>query len=114
MSKIDTKQTGPADQAFNEDLYNILMGAIEPDLTTVMIPILEEMYLGETEDEYRTRMARYADAIDRFKERATKFSDDFQQAIHAIGDNALDLAKQMQQESDDKKIHTTEQSLENS
>lgn len=99
-------------QQWSEQLYNILMGAIEPDLRTDMIPILDELYLGETEDEYKERMSRYAAAIEQFQKRAAEFAHDFKSAIVSIGDKAMALAKQMQQEVDSEQVKSAEESIE--
>ncbi len=114
MANTDTIQTGPADQTFNEDLYNILMGAIEPDLATDVIPILDELYLGETEGEHTERMERYAKAIEKFKERSKEFMHDCTEAMLKIKDHAIALAKDAQATEDTGHIHTIEQSIEQS
>ncbi len=98
---------------FNEDLYNILMGAIEPDLTTEMIPVLDEMYFGETQEENAARMKRYAQAIELFRARAAEFADNFKSAIWQIGEHAMNLAKDAQEKADADSLTQTESDLNN-
>jgi len=47
-----------------EELYDLLMGQIEPDLLTSNIAGLPEKYKGETDDERMVRMEHYAHAFD--------------------------------------------------
>ena len=53
-----------------EDIYNMIMLDIEPDLATFNIEGLEEKYTEESEEEKNKRMKRYTDA---FKKCADKF-----------------------------------------
>src|SRR3989338_3782439 len=61
-----------------EDLYNLLMRGVEPDLCTGTLPLLELMYAGESKEERAERMQWYAEAFSRFLERYAKFNG----AIH--------------------------------
>ena len=97
-----------------ELLYNILMGAIEPELCTDILPVLDELYLDEADDERLTRMERYAVAIEEFKARAAEFSHDFESAIWQMGEAAMKLAKEQQAKEDASSLSATEHSLENS
>lgn len=58
-----------------EDLYNILMRGIEPDLCTDTMFVVDELYSGETAEERRVRLAWYEQAIDLFAERYHMFVD---------------------------------------
>ncbi len=108
-----TQTQDPASPSFNEDLYNILMGPIEPDLTTAMIPVLDELYFGETQEENAARMQRYAQAIEMFKTRAAQFADDFKSAIWSIGEHAMNLAHDLQNKSDASDLKQAESNLDN-
>ncbi|MBM3228123.1 hypothetical protein FJZ27_04695 [Candidatus Peribacteria bacterium] len=57
-----------------EDLYNILMRGIEPDLCTDTLPLLDVMYEGETSDQRKERMQWYSEAFRQFLERYEKFT----------------------------------------
>ena len=54
--------------ASTEDVYNLLMYAIEPDLTTFMLPTLEEKYKNETAEQKTERTAKYSAAFLKVKE----------------------------------------------
>ena len=49
-----------------QQLYDALMVDIEPDLLLANIPLLDERYAGETEEERRVRMKRYEEAYKEF------------------------------------------------
>jgi len=49
-----------------EEIYNGLMRDIEPDLLTDQIPLLDEKYANETEEEKKARMARYTEAYAKY------------------------------------------------
>jgi hypothetical protein len=59
----DSSLIDPSLQISVEDLYNVLMSEVEPDLTTDMIDLLDEMYAGESQEQKRARAERYAAAL---------------------------------------------------
>ena len=66
------KQTDPAAPAATwtvEELYDLIMYEIEPELLTPMIPELEKIYKNETKEEHVERMERYRQAFMVFYER---------------------------------------------
>ena len=108
-----TPTSTPAAQLFDaEQLYNILMGAIEPDLCTDMLPILDDMYVDETETEHAARMERYASAIERFQLRVAEFAHAFKDTVWKMGDAAMNIAQESQKQEDVTQLKATEDSLE--
>lgn len=57
-----------------EDLYNLLMRGIEPDLCTDTLPLLDVMYEDETPELRKERMKWYSEAFRQFLERYEKFT----------------------------------------
>jgi len=49
-----------------QELYNSLMSAIEPDLPSTNIPLLEKKYKDETAEQHVARMERYQKAFDEY------------------------------------------------
>ena len=47
-------------------LYDAIMQTVEPDLLSTAIPHLAEKYAGETREQRKKRMQRYAKAFDAF------------------------------------------------
>ncbi len=56
-------QTSKTDQSgvlpTGEEIYDMLMGSINPELLTANIPHLDEKHAGETEEERKARYERY-------------------------------------------------------
>ncbi len=57
-----------------EDLYNLLMRGVEPDLCTDTLPLLDVMYADETPDQKKERMQWYSEAFQQFLGRYEKFT----------------------------------------
>ena len=49
-----------------EEVYNGIMGRIEPDLLTTIIPTLEEKYKAESEMQRAARLERYKKAYEEY------------------------------------------------
>ncbi len=71
-----------------EEIYNMLMSAIEPDLLTDNLSTLEEKHGNENADERRERMQRYQAALalydERFTELMTRWKNDIVSARDAL------------------------------
>jgi hypothetical protein len=65
---MPTQTAKPFDPLFTE-LYDALMAQIEPELTSVMLPRLDELYADETPEEKAARGDRYKKAFALFEER---------------------------------------------
>lgn len=66
--KTDTNpNAGITNEELAEQLYNMLMRDIEPDLLTYNLPKLDEYYADETDDEHQNRMERYNKAYKAFQ-----------------------------------------------
>jgi len=48
------------------DVYDAIMGGIEPDLLTVNLTHLKEKYASETSDQHAARMERYRVAYEKY------------------------------------------------
>lgn len=67
----------PADnRALAEDVYNLIMAEIEPELLLENIPVLEETYRGESQQDHEKRMKRYAAAYKKFDAELAVFMTD--------------------------------------
>lgn len=51
----------------SEDIYNLVMGRIEPDLTTPMLPLLDDLYMNETKEQRAERAEWYNKVFARFE-----------------------------------------------
>lgn len=60
-------QTPFGGSAFMQGLYDALMAKIEPELTSVVLPTLDEKYAGESEGQKAERAERYGRAFATFE-----------------------------------------------
>ena len=76
-----------------EEIYNLLMGRIEPELVTDMLPKLESLYPNETAEEWKKRQVRYARAFALYEERFTTLMHRWKQNIIAARDALVTATK---------------------
>ena len=85
--------TDPQDQAGNqalaEQLYNTIMADIEPDLLLESIPLLDQLYAGETKDKKDARMKRYEVAYKKFDAEFGKFMGEVTEEVKTARRQAL-------------------------
>ena len=65
-----------------EELYDEIMGQIEPDLTAARIEHLDEFYAGETPDQRAARFAAYDQAFTIFDEVLEKMHAESAKSAH--------------------------------
>ncbi|TSC58582.1 MAG: hypothetical protein Greene041619_456 [Candidatus Peregrinibacteria bacterium Greene0416_19] len=58
-------------------LYDQIMTAIEPELTSTVYPTLAEKYKDETPEQAKVRAERYAKAMEEYKKQLQKYGADF-------------------------------------
>jgi len=56
-----------------EQIYDMIMGSIEPDLLLANIPGLDEKYAAENEEEHKARMKKYKEAYKKFDTELAEF-----------------------------------------
>jgi hypothetical protein len=96
-----------------EDIYNLLMVEIEPDLTTLMIPMLDEIYRDESAKEKKRRTKRYQKAFKKFEKRYAKAMKIWKNRVLAFRDAALGLARKNADEEDQRRLGDIERTLDN-
>lgn len=64
-----------------KDIYNLIMGHIEPDLTTDGRKILREKYKDETQEQRRERKERYEQALIRYEEAFNGYISTLQEQV---------------------------------
>lgn len=77
-----------------EEIYNLLMAQIEPELTTDMLPQLAAMYPGETPAEWKQRQERYQRAFALYEERFAALMDMWKQDIEHARDALVSSSAQ--------------------
>lgn len=56
-----------------DELYNLLMSKIEPDLTTDQLPLLDAKYKGETPEQAQARAERYEKAFAQYDKELAQY-----------------------------------------
>ena len=87
-----------------EQIYDMLMGDIEPDLLLANIPGLDEKYKGETDAEHKARMKKYKDAYEKFDVELAEFMGKVKQETRENKRNALKEKEQVSREEESDKI----------
>lgn len=96
-----------------EQIYDQIMGEIEPDLTSALYPTLAEKYANETEEEKQTRMDRYEKAFAEYDVRYEAFLTNVTSESHAIKKEARDAAESKDRAEDDKAEDALLKQMEN-
>lgn len=71
-----------------EDIYDMLMGEIEPDLVRNQIPLLGEKYKNETPEEKEQRSRRYLAAFEKFDAALKEYFRKYEEGIQRYKRNA--------------------------
>lgn len=94
-----------------ETIYNLLMTEVEPELTTMVMPHLDEIYKDETPKEKKKRNKRYAKAFKKYDKRFKKAMGIWKEQILKFKTAAFALAKKRSGEDDQNKLADIERSL---
>lgn len=84
-----------------EDLYNLLMRGIEPDLCTDTLPLLDTMYVGESKKQRKERMQSYSEAFKKFLDRYERFTAALHGEFRKIQSGLLRAAEGKDQKHDE-------------
>ena len=76
-----------------EEIYNLLMRQIEPELVTDMLPQLGELYPDETPAEWKKRQERYQRAFALYEERFTALMTQWKEDIVRARDALVSASK---------------------
>lgn len=76
-----------------EEVYNGIMGRIDPDLLTTVIPTLEEKYKGESEAERTDRLERYKKAYEEYDKQYAAWEQELRMLVARARREALQTAE---------------------
>ncbi len=93
------------------DLYDALMGAIEPDLVTVRLPLLTQKYKSETTEEHAARMDRYRKAYEEYDRQAEEWMMNFRVLVTACRKEALTTAEKKDKNAESTLLSNIESQL---
>lgn len=107
-----TQTHGPA--LDSTQLYNLIMGGIEPELTTDMLPMLADIYADETPEQRKERASWYAIAFDIFEEKKKIFVEGWKNYYKNLRNQATEFAQKVQTEDDSTAADSISDSIEHS
>jgi hypothetical protein len=98
---------GITNQELAEQLYNMLMREIEPDLLTYNIPKLDEYYVGETEQEHKNRMDRYEFSYKKFEQAHDAFFNHVINEVKRAQQNTLHSKEEQDRDAETASLSST-------
>lgn len=111
MSDNDSAQVVD-NQELAQQLYDMLMRDIEPDLLSYNIPKLEEYYAGETAEENQARKERYQKAYAEFDRVFQAFMNEVQEDVRNTKRASLEKKEQSAREAETDDLESLEDSLD--
>lgn len=103
MAQTQTSGLDPAIAALiptGNQVYDAIMGKIEPELISANLPGLEAKYAGESLEERQVRMQRYTLAFQEYDRVYGEWITNVQKAVKAKRTDALQKAEIQLQEKD--------------
>lgn len=95
-----------------EQLYNVLMWEIEPEMTTWVLPDLDSLYKNETPEERSVRYSWYATALELFSERFTEFINQYKSQIQVVKKHLIEAGENADAKDQAALMHNIERSLQ--
>lgn len=83
------------------ELYDSIMGEIEPELTTAGLLALPQTYVNETPDQKRGRAKRYNDAFEEYGRRFQAYNVEWMGQFTTFQRQALKSVEHIDRETDD-------------
>jgi hypothetical protein len=87
-----------------EQVYDMIMGSIEPDLLLKNIPLLDAQYASETKEEHEARMQRYAVAYEKFDAELQQFMDKVNTNVRTAQRQSLKEREEQERQRDQEKL----------
>lgn len=108
---METNTQSP-EQASHEQLYNIFMLDIEPDLTTDMLPLLEDVYNWQTPEEKEVRLSWYREALEICTNRLASFVDVWSTEVDNVKKVIKEFTHGTEAKQNTAELHEIEDSLD--
>lgn len=95
MDSTQTSATAAQPLVFptGTELYDQIMGPIEPELLSANIPHLDEKYTEESEGDRKKRYERYTNAYAKYDEQYAKWEADMKNKVHLYRKSAFRSAE---------------------
>ncbi len=111
---LQTPMTTPTQTAASPTVHNgqeindLIMRAIEPELCSDKIPLLEEKCKNETDDQKKARAERYTRAYAEYDKRAAEFFAEVNAQVSTLKRQALSSAEQKNRSEENTKLQQIE------
>lgn len=96
----------------SDELYDSIMGRIEPELVTANQELVDELIKYDTSEERKERAARYERAFKTFEEEFKKEQAAWDQSFHAYKQSVLATLHDFSRERDEKSIERISSSIQ--
>lgn len=96
------------------EVYDMIMAEIEPDLTTANLPTLAERYKDETDEQKEERAERYKAAFIEYKKRYAEYKEQMTQDVQSYGRNLMRSVEARSTASDESELGELESAISNS
>lgn len=91
-----------------QEIFDIIMGDIEPDLVSDAAETLDQKYAGESPEQKAGRMARYQAAFAEYDVQYKEYMDAMNAEVNAYRQEALKLTEQNSQKKDETELQSLE------
>lgn len=91
-----------------EQLYDLIMADIEPDLLLANIPTLDQKYAGESAEEHAARMKRYEAGYKKFDAEFAKFMSEVNEKVKVSKRNTLKEAEEKARNQEENQMNSLE------
>jgi len=106
-------QTDPATEpTLGQQVYDLIMSTIEPELTTSELPTLGEKYAEESPEEAQARVERYNRAFAEYDAQYQELMGGLEAQVQGYKREALATAEREEKEQAEKKIGEIESAIE--
>ena len=97
-----------------QELYDQIMGQIEPELTSASIPLLEEKYRDETSEEAELRRQRYNKAYEEYDRQYAGFLSQKEVEFQAHKRQAIASIEKEDRKEEEAQLGDLESAISNS
>ncbi len=94
-----------------DELYSMLMGRIEPDLTVDQLPLLDEKYKDETPEQAKARSVRYEKAFAEYDRQLADYLAKLQAKVRGYQSTARKSLENADRSKESRGLSTLEQTI---
>lgn len=94
-----------------DELYDMLMEKIEPELTTKVLPLLDSRYKKETPAQAKERAKRYEKAFEAYEKALQEYIADLKRKLHSHQKVAMRSAEKGERQREEKALDTLESDI---